>query len=62
MAEKLLDDEISLDDLVATYRALVHGGAPIHEINAVRKHLSAIKGRKAGAGGLSGEAGVDPGF
>lgn len=38
------DDEISLDDLVETYRVLVHSGAPIEEINAIRKHLSAIKG------------------
>jgi glycerate 2-kinase len=37
-------DGISLPDLVATYRALVHSGAPIAEINAVRKHLSAVKG------------------
>jgi glycerate 2-kinase len=44
MAEKLLDDEISLVDLVTTYRTLVHSGAPIAEINAIRKHLSAIKG------------------
>ena len=44
IVEKPLDDEISLHDLVATYRALVHSGAPIAEINAVRKHLSAIKG------------------
>ena len=44
MAEKPIDDEISLEDLVATYRALVHSGAPIAEINAIRKHLSAIKG------------------
>jgi glycerate 2-kinase len=43
-AEKPIDDEISLDDLVETYRALVHSGAPIGEINAIRKHLSAIKG------------------
>ena len=33
-----------LDDLIATYRALVHSGAPIAEINTVRKHLSAVKG------------------
>ena len=44
MAEKPIDDEISLDDLSATYRVLVHSGAPIAEINAIRKHLSAIKG------------------
>ncbi len=40
----LNDEEISLPDLVATYRALVHSGAPIAEINAIRKHLSAVKG------------------
>ena len=44
IVEKPMDDEISLDDLVATYGALVHSGAPIAEINAVRKHLSAVKG------------------
>jgi len=44
IVERPIDDEISLDDLVATYRALVHSGAPIAEINGVRKHLSAVKG------------------
>ena len=44
MAEKPIDDEISLEDLIATYRVLVHSGAPIGEINAIRKHLSAVKG------------------
>jgi glycerate 2-kinase len=44
MAERPIDDEISLDDLISTYRVLVHSGAPIGEINAIRKHLSAIKG------------------
>ena len=43
-AEKPLDEEISLDDLVETYGTLVNCGAPIGEINAIRKHLSAIKG------------------
>jgi glycerate 2-kinase len=42
--EKPADDEISLPDLIATYKALVHSGAPIAQINAVRKHLSATKG------------------
>jgi glycerate 2-kinase len=37
-------DQITLPDLVATYRTLVHSGAPIAEINAIRKHLSAVKG------------------
>src|SRR5579863_478076 len=31
IVEKPIDDEISLDDLIATYRALVHSGAPIAE-------------------------------
>ena len=44
IVEKPVDDEISLSDLAATYRALVHSGAPIAEINAIRKHLSAVKG------------------
>ena len=42
--EKPIDDEISLDDLIATYRALVLSGATIAEINTIRKHLSAVKG------------------
>lgn len=42
--EKPIDDEIGLDDLIATYRALVHSGAPIAEMNAIRKHLSSVKG------------------
>jgi glycerate 2-kinase len=44
IVERPIDDEISLDDLIVTYRALVHSGAPIVEINAIRKHLSAVKG------------------
>lgn len=44
IVEKPIDDEISLEDLIGTYRALVHSGAPIAEMNAIRKHLSAVKG------------------
>jgi len=44
IVEKPVDAEISLEDLVSTYRALVHSGAPIASINAIRKHLSAVKG------------------
>ena len=47
-AEKPIDDEISLDDLIQTYRVLVHSGATISEINAIRKHLSALKGGRLG--------------
>lgn len=42
--EKPIDEEISLDDLIETYRFLVHSGASISEINTIRKHLSAVKG------------------
>lgn len=42
--EKPVDDEISLDDTIATYKALVRSSAPIAQINALRKHLSAVKG------------------
>jgi glycerate 2-kinase len=44
IVERPIDDEISLDDLIATYRALVLSGASIAEINAIRKHLSSVKG------------------
>jgi len=44
MVEQPIDPEITLDDLIATHRALVFSGAPIAEINAIRKHLSAVKG------------------
>jgi len=44
IAEKPISSGISLADVVTTYRALVHSGAPIAEINAIRKHLSALKG------------------
>ncbi len=51
--ETPIDPEIQLQDLIATYRVLVHSGAPIAEINAIRKHLSAVKGGRmaAAAGG-----------
>ena len=49
LAEKPISDQISLDDLVATYSALVLSGAPIVQINAIRKHLSAIKGGRLAA-------------
>jgi glycerate 2-kinase len=42
--EKPVDSDIPLADLVTTYKTLVNSGAPIAQINAVRKHLSAVKG------------------
>ena len=44
IAEKPSFPHLTLSDIADTYRALVHSGAPIAEINAIRKHLSAIKG------------------
>ena len=44
IAEKPISADISLADVIETYKALVHSGAPIAEINAIRKHLSALKG------------------
>jgi glycerate 2-kinase len=44
IVEKPIDDEISLEDVITTYRVLVLSGVPIAEINTIRKHLSAIKG------------------
>ena len=44
IAEKPISADITLADVIEAYKALVHSGAPIAEINAVRKHLSALKG------------------
>ena len=40
---------LSLDDKHAITRALLHSGAPIDEMNCLRKHLSAIKGGRLAA-------------
>jgi len=37
-------DQITLDDEIRTTQTLLNCGATIHEINAVRKHISKIKG------------------
>jgi glycerate 2-kinase len=44
MVEQFLIPETSLEVMAATHKALVESGAPIAAINAVRKHLSAVKG------------------
>lgn len=49
MVELPLDPAISLDDFRALHAALVTCGAPIDEINAVRKRLSATKGGRLAA-------------
>ncbi len=54
LVELPLDSTISLQDFQKLNRALVTCGASIDEINAVRKHLSAVKGgRLAVAAGVS---------
>jgi glycerate 2-kinase len=44
LVELPLDPAQSLEDVRALHRALVTCGAPIDAMNAVRKHLSAVKG------------------
>jgi glycerate 2-kinase len=44
MVEKPLDAGISLEDTAAFHRALVGSGLAIAEMNALRKHFSAVKG------------------
>jgi hydroxypyruvate reductase len=44
LVELPLDPAQTLEDVQALHRALVTCGAPIDAINAVRKHLSAVKG------------------
>jgi len=44
LVELPLDPAQTLEDVQALHRALVTCGAPIDGINAVRKHLSAVKG------------------
>jgi glycerate 2-kinase len=49
LVELPLDPSIGLDDLQGLNRLLVRCGASIAEINAVRKHLSAVKGGRLAA-------------
>jgi glycerate 2-kinase len=54
LVELPLDPRVTLEDMQALNRALVTCGASIGEINAVRKHLSAVKGgRLAAAAGAA---------
>lgn len=39
-----LDPSISLEDTMVFHQALIASGAPITEVNTVRKHFSAVKG------------------
>jgi len=44
LVERPLDPAMTLEDVQQVNRALVTCGAPINEINKVRRHLSAVKG------------------
>lgn len=49
LVELPLDESVSVEDFAKLYQALVTCGAPIQEINAIRKHLSAVKGGRLAA-------------
>lgn len=49
MVEQPLDRSMTLDDFAQLHAALVTCGAPIEEINAIRKHVSATKGGRLAA-------------
>ncbi len=49
LMEAPLYDDVTLEDVQALNRVLVTCGAPIDDINAVRKHLSAVKGGRLAA-------------
>lgn len=39
-----IDSQITLDDAIAFHQSLLASGAPISEVNTLRKHFSAVKG------------------
>ncbi len=49
LVEQPLDPAVTLEDFQKLHAALVTCGAPIEEINAVRKHVSATKGGRLAA-------------
>ncbi len=55
LAEQFLQPGTSLETIAATHKALVESGAPIAAINAVRKHLSAVKGGRLAAAAAPAE-------
>jgi glycerate 2-kinase len=55
MVEQFLQPGVSLEVMAATHKALVESGAPIAAINAVRKHLSAVKGGRLAAAAAPAE-------
>ena len=55
LVESFLDPHATLEMIAATHKALVESGAPITTINAVRKHLSAVKGGRLAAAAAPAE-------
>ena len=55
LVEQFLQQGASLETIAATHKALVESGAPIAAINAVRKHLSAVKGGRLAAAAAPAE-------
>jgi glycerate 2-kinase len=49
LVELPLDLQLNLSDVQQTHRALIGCGAPIDDINTVRKHLSTVKGGRLAA-------------
>ncbi|HEY5382050.1 MAG TPA: DUF4147 domain-containing protein [Acidobacteriaceae bacterium] len=54
MVELPMDASVSVEETAEFYRALVHSGMKIAEMNALRKHFSAVKGGRMA--GLAAEA------
>src|SRR5258708_2939918 len=55
MLEQFLQPDLPLETIAATHKALVESGAPIAAMNAVRKHLSAVKGGRLAAAAAPAE-------
>jgi hydroxypyruvate reductase len=55
MVEQFLEANTPLEVIAATHKALVESGAPITSINAVRKHLSSVKGGRLAAAAAPAE-------
>jgi glycerate 2-kinase len=55
MLEQFLQPDLPVETIAATHKALVESGAPIAAMNAVRKHLSAVKGGRLAAAAVPAE-------
>jgi hydroxypyruvate reductase len=49
MVELAMDASVTVEETAAFYRGLVHSGLKIAEMNALRKHFSAVKGGRMAA-------------